>query len=267
MVNPKLQINLDYGAKGAGKSMSQARTALMLFDEYAASEKKYPLLPKRIYFGNQKFSKAIEEKELGIHLFYWSNFQEMRYCPRPNCWKTNPKHPVHDTDIGHDEIGKDFPAGSFSDTPKWTKQVFSHLRKRGNRYFANTQVFEDIDIAFRRQIDCAYEIQKVFGSPDITATRPAPKMVWGVIQRREFDPKLLEWERDPAKRELKKDSVLGEIFFIRKRYVEAYDTTAELPPYKADTLSHVELWCEDENCPKHGKNSPTSKPVYEHHKI
>ncbi len=257
-----LAIYLDYGRKGAGKSLSQAKLALQLLKEYAQVEKKYPSLPHRILFSNVKFSKEIEEKELGRHLFYWENFKQMQHCPRLDCWKSKEPHPVHDADIQHDEIGKDFPAGSWTNTPKWVRQIFSHLRKRGNRYFANTQVYEDIDIAFRRQIDFAAKLTKICGSADVTATRPPIKHAWGIIVKYYFNPELLEWERDPDKRKVKADFEIPEIIGIRKKYIRAYDTHAELPPYMPDTLEHQELWCENDDCPVHGRNK--GKPAYRH---
>ena len=270
MNKEKLAIYLQYGKKGQGKSLVQAVDALSLFKEYWKTEKKYPDLPRRIYFGNQKFSKEIEEKELGIHLYYWSNAKQLRWCPRKDCWVGNYPHSIHDTDIGHDEIGKDLPAGSWQDTPPWFKQVFSHLRKRGNRYFANTQVYEDIDISFRRQIDFAYKIEKIFGSGDVTDTRPKPKYVWGLITSRAFDPMILEHEKNPEKREKLQEGeptffARTEIILIRKKWIEAYNTKDEIPPYKPDTLEHVEVWCEDDNCEKHGKHY--GKPKIEHYKI
>lgn len=272
MKKDKLGIYLQYGQKGNGKSLVQAVDALSLFKEYRKIEKKYPELPKRIYFGNQKFGKEIEDRELGTHLYYWSNAKQLRWCPRTDCWLGSAPHSIHDTDIGWDEIGKDLPAASWGDTPPWFKQVFSHVRKRGNRIFANTQVYEDTDIAFRRQIDKAFRIEKRIGSGDITATRPKPWFVWGIITRRQFDPMILEHERDPEKRERKRDGEPSmfaptEIILIRKKWIEAYNTMDEIPPYKADTLEHVEIWCEDDNCPKHGRKNPKASPKIEHYKI
>jgi len=258
----RLAIYLDYGRKGSGKSLAQARTALQLFREYRKIEKKYPSLPARLLITNVKLSEKIEEREGGTHLYYWDNFRQLRYCPRSGCWRGDKKHAIHDADIQHDEVGKDFPAGSWTNTPKWVKQIFSHLRKRGNRYFANTQVYEDIDIAFRRQIDYANKIVKVFGSGDVTATRPPIRFVYGLILKTDFDPELLEWERDPEKRKLKSTPGMPEVIFIKKKWINAYDTATEIPPYQPDTLEHNELWCEDDMCPKHGKNK--GKPSLRH---
>jgi len=264
MLRKKLAIYLIYGKKGSGKSLCQAREALKLFKQYKKAEKRYPELPKRIYYSNMKMSEEIEKQEYGKHLYYWNNAEQLKNCPRTDCWKGNEPHPVHDTDIGHDEIGKDLPAGKYAETPAWFKQMFSHLRKRGNRYLANTQVYEDIDIAFRRQIDYAFKIEKIMGSGDLTATEPAPYFIWGIITIREFDPVLLEWERDPDKREIKGKG-LPDFLFIQKKFVEAYNTADEIPPYKPNTLEHMEYWCENPNCPIHGKN--TGKPKIEHRKI
>jgi len=165
---------------------------------------------------------------------------------------------LRDVDIGWDEIGKDLPAGSWKDTPKELRQVFSHLRKRGNRIFANTQIYEDIDVSFRRQIDIAFRVEKLFGSPDITATRPAPKRVWGVILFQEFDPMFLEHERNESERLAQSDdpdkSGVPHITLIRKKFVSAYDTRMELPPYRPDKLRERVLECiEGDNCrdPRH----------------
>jgi len=283
----KLAVYLSWGAKGNGKSLSAARDALVCFDEYARTEKRYPTLPVRAIFSNQKLSPELEAKEIPKkHLYYWSNAKQLRWCPRyevdKECFRKcddkkcpefgkhqiHYKHAVHDMDIFHDEVGKDLPAGSWADTPKWFKQIFSHLRKRGNRYNANTQVFEDIDISFRRQIDFAYQLHKSFGSGDITATRPPPRFVWGLIQKREFDPQLVEWERDPTKREQKRENSgwkMPTLIWISKKLVNAYDTKDELPPYKADEMEHVNIWCEDDHCEKHGRLA--GKPKVEHHKI
>lgn len=260
----RLAIYLDYGRKGSGKSLTQARTALHLFKDYRKIEKRWRNLPKRILFTNVKLSAEIEQKEYGTHLFYWDNFRQLRWCPRVDCWRGKENHPIHDADIQHDEIGKDFPAGCWATTPKWVKQIFSHLRKRGNRYFANTQVYEDIDIAFRRQIDFACKIVKVFGSGDITATKPPIRFVYGLILKTEFDPELLEWERDPEKRKIKSRPGLPEAIWIKKKWINAFDTTKEIPPYQPDTLEHFELWCEKPDCPVHGKHHDKGKPKYLH---
>jgi len=228
----KLGVYLFYGNKGAGKSIYQTYIFLTLLKSYYRQEKKYPYLPKRKYYSSQKFSKEIEEKELGKHLEYWTNPRQL--------------YKLRDCDIGWDEIGKDLPAGSWEGTPKELKQVFSHLRKRGNRIFANTQIFEDIDISFRRQIDKAYKISKIFSSRDISATLPNPKWIWGIIKIAEFDPMDLEHVRDEKFRF--SISAFPEFIFLTKRLTQMYDTSMELPAYMPDKLEHKEQHCIDPYC-------------------
>lgn len=227
----ELGIYLAWGKPGMGKSIDQVALALELFEEYRYTERKYPQLPKRKYYSNIKFSKEIEEAEFGNHLEYWENPRQLR--------------DLRNVDIGWDEIGKDLPADGWKDTPKWLRQLFSHYRKRGNRIFANTQDYMAVDINFRRMVKRAYKLNKVFGNRDISATLPPVKRIWGVITKREFDPLELEYEKD--KRTVES---LGwpEFLFIRRRYVNAYDTTAEIPPYMPDTFEHIPIRCIDPSC-------------------
>lgn len=230
-----LKIYLFYGAKGSGKSLFMARLAQRLFNEYYRTERRYPQLPKRKLYSNQKYSKKIEEQELGKHLQYWTHPEQLYW--------------IRDSDILWDEVGKDLPAGSWQDTSKELKQVFSHLRKRGNRLFANTQQYKDIDISFRRQTDIAWQIQKLFGSRDISVTLPPPKIIYGIIYLRQFDPLQIEYIRDPEKREKLEIKGIPHILIMQKKYIEMYDTTAELPPYQPNKLKELILTCrEGENC-------------------
>ena len=225
-----LKCYLFYGDKGNGKSMFTAYLLEYLLEQTKYREKKYPQLPKRKIYSNQKFSDKIDKRELGNHLEYWENPRQL--------------YDLKNVDIIWDEIGKDIPATGFKDTPKKLKQVFSHLRKRGNRLFANTQIYNDIDISFRRQVDRTFKMNKIMGSPDITATLPPVKKVWGLIMIREMDKKALE---DKENIDAQKQSALiiqiPKFFTINKKFIEMYDTTAEIEPYKPTELEHIEYTC------------------------
>lgn len=235
-----LKIYLFYGRKGSGKSLFHALLISHLIDSYYRTERRYPQLKKRKVYINQKLSLDFENQELHKHFEYWTNPEEL--------------YSLRDSDITWDEIGKDLPAGDWANTPKQLRQVFSHLRKRGNRLFANTQVYEDIDVAFRRQVDYAYRLRKLIGNRDISASLPNPKWIWGIITYREFDPMLLENERDETKRDTFKRLeflALPHFFFIRKKYVNLYDTQAELPAYQPDKLREIVMVCrEGDKCKK-----------------
>lgn len=230
--NRQLKITLFWGRKGSGKSLIQGVLLSELLKEYYETEKKYPHLPVRKLYSNQPFSKMVEEKELGKHLFYWSSPRQL--------------YDLKNVDIIWDEIQKDLPTGAWMDTPRELKKVFSHLRKRGNRLYCNAQVYEDLDIAVRRQVDFAWNVSKKFGSPDVTATLPAPKRIWGLIELKSFDPLDLEVE----KKSRKPNKVFPKWVLLRKKYIDMYDTAAELPPYMPDSLEHMEFRCIDPNCDK-----------------
>jgi len=231
-----LKIYLYWGDKGSGKGYFLFYVASHLIKQYFKNEKKFPNLPKRKLYSSMKFASEFEKIHLydvklnpGGHLHYWTNPRQL--------------YGIRNADILWDEIGKDLPSGSWADTPKKLKQVFSHLRKRGNRIFANTQIYEDIDIAFRRQIDYAYRLEKHFGSVDISATLPAPRFIWGLISVKQFDPKVVEIIRNEEERE--EYISHARYYVIRKKYVKLYDTTMELPPYLPDKLEHITYTCDD----------------------
>lgn len=291
-----LTLYLRYGEKGSGKSLLGAIDQFEFLQEYEKIAKKYPELPRRVLYTSEKLNDEIEKKYLGKTLFYWSDPKQLKYCPRPDCWKKNEslavygldyehqnnplrRHPCHDLDIYWSEIGRHLGADRSKDTPYWLKDLFAFCRKRGNRILMDTQVYEDVSIAIRRQIGHATYCTKNFGSADITATAPAPvewtlknlfnwkkRVIWGRITEYKFDPAVLEWERNPEERKkIQEESskrVRGE--WIRKKWVDLFNTKFNIPPYKAG-LEHVETWCEDENCPQHGKK--VGKPKIEHYKI
>lgn len=237
-----------------------------LLKSYRRQEKKYPKLKRRKILISMRLSKALEEKELisefkeVTRVYDGKKVVELKKTGKiknPNGHFDYWTHPeelynVRDSDIFWDEIGKDLPAGEFAKTPKELKQVFSHLRKRGNRLFANTQCYEDIDIAFRRQVGRAYYVEKKMGSSDVSASLPPPRHIWGLITMKRFDPRYIEHTQDPLKRQEMPDlSIVPYFRFIRRKYIEMYDTTAELPPYQPTSLREEVLTCrEGKNCKK-----------------
>lgn len=253
-------ITFVVGPKGSGKSMYEATNALRLIKEYYKIEKKYPQLRKRIYFSKQKFSDAVERKELwnykdpttsiptktSQHLYYWNSAEELQFCPRSRCWKSKVLHHLHDADVGWDEIGNDLQPDNWKNNPTWLRQIFSHARKRGNRIFANAQRYEMVDIHFRRQVDRALVLRKLFGTRDIDATRPAPKNVFVVQLIHEFDPEQIENEEDP--RNLVEMGFPTPRFYTNKD-VAIFDTQYELPPYTVTKMREVIMECiEGDKC-------------------
>lgn len=242
-------IYLTVGKKGAGKSLRESRQAIRVMNGYYASEKKYPDLPRRIYFSKQKFAKRIEDIELWDleknphgHLYYWDNVYQLKNCPRYACWKGDAPHPLHNADVFWDEIGNDITQTNWASTPDWTKQIFSHARKRGVRIFANTQKYEMVDINFRRQVDEAVWLIKLFGSRDIDVTRPNPRFIFVFQMSTKFDPMDMENENDPRNLwELREG--WPSFAWYGKRDVSVFDTTSEVPPWIANKTQEISYEC------------------------
>jgi len=62
--NRQLKATLFWGKKGSGKSYVQGVLLSELFKEYYKTEEKYPYLPHRVLYSNQKFSDQIRKKIL-----------------------------------------------------------------------------------------------------------------------------------------------------------------------------------------------------------
>ncbi|AXH76354.1 MAG: zonular occludens toxin [Inoviridae sp.] len=227
-----LKSYLFYGNKGNGKSLVYASIVDSLLSEYRYIERKYPKLPKRVLYSNQNLK--LHDSFASDHIRFWSSPRQLAS--------------VRNSDILWDEVGKDLPASSWQETPKDIKQIFSHLRKRGNRLFANTQVYDDIDISFRRQIDRTFKTIKFVGSPDISATMPPVAHPWGLIILMEMDKNSLENESDADKQKKSFKFSLPRFCFIERGYIDLYDTTAELPPYRPLELEHLIYKCVVPGC-------------------
>lgn len=272
------------GRKGSGKSLFESRRALSVMNGYLRTEKKYPQLPKRIYFSKQKFAERIERKELVYsmswqvhvdqetkiphrvydydfddkgnkivanpkgHLFYWSSAYDLLGCPRVNCWRGSNAHPLHNADVFWDEIADDIPREKWNELPEDLKQVFSHARKRAVRIFANTQKYEMVAVDFRRQCDQCVWLVKIIGSRDIDVTRPHPKLIYVLQLASEFDPLDMENENDP--RNLLELRVgWPKIHWYTKKDVSVFDTEWEVPPTKYTRVREVKHVCiEGEKC-------------------
>jgi len=226
-------IELTYGRPGEGKSLDQARTALQLFKSYERTERRYPDLPHRQMWSNQKFSEEIEAKELGEHLFYWENPRQLK--------------DVRHSDILWDEIANHLPADSFKDTPRWLRALFAQHRKRGNRIFANTQDYKAVDINVRRMVGKAYKLRKLIGSRDISVTLPPVKRIWGVCMMSQLDPQ--GYKEDDKK--FVGASIIPTFFLIEKRYCEIFDTSQKILRPIPLKFKHIERSCGRADCSFH----------------
>jgi len=231
-----LTLYLFIGDKGSGKSLFAAKLADYVLKQYKRVEKRYPTLSKRKFYSHEKFNK-ITETLFGDRLVYWENYRQL--------------YSVRNADIYWDEVAKDLPQDSWKDTPRELRQVFSHCRKRGNRIFLNCQNIKDLDVNVKRQLDYLYRVRKWFGSRDISASLPPVKRVWGLISFTRYDVQKVLAQDDFDL--VKPKSFIPSFLLLRKKYIDLYDTTAEIPAYRPDELEHYELHCKHPGCTYHTK--------------
>jgi hypothetical protein len=271
---------LIFAKPGNCKSLEQARLSEKLLKEYRKTEKKYPELPHRVLFTNQRLCQELEDKELFDleknpqgHLRYWENPKDFRYCPRVDCWLKSGKHKLHDCDIMIDEGGTLFPADKFADTPMWLRKMWAQHRHNGIRIVMLTQSFKNIDINCRRMLWKAYYMQKRIGSRDITPTLPPLKpwtilnfltpcasTVWGIYTKQEIDPEIME--NDPMtmlamhmseekEKNMQEMKLVGhkEMHLITWHKISLYNTMQDVKEFESKPFyHHIAAKCESESC-------------------
>lgn len=212
------------GPPGQGKSILMSKIAKNLILRNQKLTIKYPKLPKRILYSNIKFSKDFE-KLAGEYLKYWSNTSEIVK--------------MRDVDIIWDEIATELDSRNYLNLSDELKRFLSQYRKRGIDIYANTQDFSMVDARARLMITGVYTLKKAMGSRDISASKPYPPKIWGIIfvwsvtNYRETEPekKIISW-------------LNSQFFFITKELISMYDTTQDIPQGELPPLKHITRKCE-----------------------
>lgn len=150
---------------------------------------------------------------------------------------------LSDVDVMFDEIANQFDARNWLNLPDSVKWWLRFHDKDGIEIYANTQHYEQVDIAFRRLVNRLYVVQKLIGSPRPAATKPKPKRVWGVIMYRQHDPKIYKWETDTGEKKVRSAVNFPNFFLIRKRYVDIYDTSFKAKGDDETQLRHLNRVC------------------------
>jgi len=210
------------GAPGQGKSLSTARIVRELLRRNKKWHEKNGT-PLRKIASNIKFSKQLEEEYPG-QIVYWTDTTEI--CK------------MHDVDLIWDEIATELDSRNFANLTSELKRFLSQYRKRGVDIYANTQDFSMIDARARLMITGVETLTKLMGSRDLSATKPDPKFVWGVIVSRTVENYR---EISPEK---KKYSIFPSFFFIEKQLTDMYDTKQDIPQGALPPLKHVVQYCE-----------------------
>jgi len=211
------------GAPGQGKSLYTARRVTRLLKRNKNWWEKSG--KKRKIYSNIRFSEQFE-KENATWIEYWSDLSQLVK--------------LSDVDVIWDEIATELDARNWPNLSSEVKRFLSQYRKRGIDIYANTQDFSMVDVRARLMITSVKNLTKVLGSPDISTTKPAPKVIWGFILVRQ----VLNWkETNPEKKKYS----LADLFnwlIIEKELVEIYDTRQDIKAGDPPPLRHEDRYCE-----------------------
>jgi len=210
------------GAPGQGKSLYTARTVKRLLKRNKKWEARGN--PRRKIFSNLKFSEEFEKINKG-YIEYWSDSSTLVK--------------LHDVDIIWDEIATELDARNWTNLSIEMKRFLSQYRKRGIDIFANTQDFSMIDQRARLMISNVRTLTKIIGSRDISTTKPAPRLIWGLVLIRDV---INFRETAPEK---KKYEILPSFMLIERELVSIYDTRQDIALGKPPPLRHEVRVCEN----------------------
>lgn len=219
------------GLPGAGKSHETAKIATDTLWRNLKYFKKTGIV--RQLWSNIHFSDDIKE-EYGPLIKYWTDPAELVK--------------LRDVDVIWDEMATHIDATQWANMSLELKRWLQQHRKFGIDIYGNTQDFTQVDKSARRLCATLYHCTKIIGSRDISATRPPVKRPWGLIMIRSIDPQQYDEGKSPAQQE----SMHFPTFrFIRREYVNAFDTRQEISMGKYPPLRHIARDCELANCTLH----------------
>jgi len=219
------------GLPGSGKSAKLARSVIDVLYRNRKWQKKTGVLRK--VYTNLKLSSAVEN-EFKEFIVYWTDLRELTK--------------LRDCDVVIDEVATYFDARLWETLSLEMRRWLAQHRKFGIEIYGTAQDFAQVDKAFRRLTSDLLYLRKIFGTPDISPTRPARKWVFVLSLVQSLDPTRYDEE---------KSKFQGNGFFslrpmiITKSDVNIFDTRAEVMLSKALPLNHIDQVGELPNCTFH----------------
>jgi len=223
-----MSIIIVTGLPGGGKSLETARIATDTLWRNKGYAKKSGIV--RPLWSNLKFNPLIEQEYKGF-IQYWVNPSQLIK--------------IRDADVIWDEMATHMDATQWANMSLELKRWLQQHRKFGVDIYGNTQDFTQIDKSARRLCAVMYHMTKVIGSRDVSATRPPVKRPWGLIMMRSIDPQIYDEGKTPSQQE---SATMPSFRFIRKEYVEAFDTRQEIGVGEYPRLRHIARNCELDHC-------------------
>ena len=183
---------LYYGDRSAGKTLHQADQIVKTFEYWKWLYKKHPELKRGILMTNTELSpNSIIGNE--DYYYYFEELDELRFCPRKNCWRGKKQHSLHGAIVVLDDISTLLPPDSWQLTPVWFRKYWTQAGHMGLHFLFNCQEPTAYDINARRATELCYRFSKIIGSrrPDETL-RPV-NHIWGFYVRHKIKAKWL-WQ-------------------------------------------------------------------------
>jgi len=234
------------GLPGSGKSLKLASTSIDIlyrnkrwflsqYKEWQKKVLKQPLLPRpvpRFVWSNLKMSEDVEKEFKGL-IRYWSDLREISQ--------------LKDVDVIIDEVATYFDARLWDTLSLEMRRWLAQHRKFGVEIYGTTQDFAQVDKAFRRLTSNLLYLRKLFGSRDISPTKPPPRFIYGLVLVQELDPVVY----DEMLSKFTPVGILPKLMLITRSATKVFDTRAEVVLSKALPLKHIERVCELSNCTFH----------------
>jgi len=217
------------GLPGSGKSYKLGRLVVeILYRNKKAFESGRP---KRLLWTNLQLSPAIEEEFSGF-VQYWTDLRQLT--------------PLRDCDVVIDEVATYFDARLWETLSLEMRRWLAQHRKFGIEIYGTSQDFAQVDKAFRRLTSDLLYLTKLVGSRDISATKPPPRFIWGVVLVRTLDPTIYDEQKSKFQ-----TGGIPRFMWISKKGTEMFDTRAEVRLSSALPMKHIQKECEDIKCGFH----------------
>jgi len=238
------------GLPGSGKSYKLGRTVVDIlyrnrkdYERAAAEYANDPsafvlpghLVPtpprKRMVWTNLKLSAAVEQEFEG-YIQPWTELRQLTL--------------LRDCDVVMDEVGTYFDSRLWETLSFEMRRWLAQHRKLGIEIYGTAQDFAQCDKAFRRLTSDLLYLTKVVGSRDISATKPPPRFIWGIVLVRHLDPVGYDEEKSKFQ-----SAGLPSLMFITRAGTSIFDTRAEVKTSQALPMHHIERVCELSSCTFH----------------
>jgi len=219
------------GLPGSGKSYKLGRLVVEILYRNKKAFEKNPEKGRRMLHTNLQLSGSVFE-EFSEFITTWTDLRQLT--------------PLRDCDVVIDEVATYFDARLWETLSLEMRRWLAQHRKFGIEIYGTSQDFAQVDKAFRRLTSDLLYLTKLVGSRDISATKPPPRWIWGVVLVRTLDPTIYDEQKSKFTA-----NGIPRFMWISRKGTEMFDTRAEVRLSSALPMKHIQKECEDIKCGFH----------------